>query len=363
MIRENTMADEINIPDSAREVKAWYPDRPKPDVVREIKDFIKETGTPHLWRGHTHTKPVKGAPIVYLGEFDLPEAYHKFRERWAPCPCCVPNNPKYFRAGKIGYFPEEYVIRMLGPDCFRALNPEGHDRAYDDMKAEEQRESDINFLLSRIGDVPKLIKAVEHAIPVAETVDALGVIFRKELDLILRTRMWDHVREGQLHTSAFRNVPYRRPDGSEGSRPEEYFESFGGQLSGISFLNPRAPAIAPKLKRTLAALKAVKIDGPFGDLISEWRDDVRRNAAKTVESSIASTGESFDALDDMRQFFSPMNLATFKRWNSHEGCPTRIYMSYEGSNILVGREENHRRRFPVDSNFERVLRRPDILSV
>jgi hypothetical protein len=102
--------------------------------------------------------------------------------------------------------PEEHVIRILGPDCFRALNPEGHDLAYDNMKAEEQRENDINFLLSRIGDVPKLIEAVEHAIPVAETVDALGVTLRKELDQILRTRMWDHVREGQLQTSAFRSA-------------------------------------------------------------------------------------------------------------------------------------------------------------
>jgi hypothetical protein len=51
--------------------------------------------------------------------------------------------------------------RILGPDCFRALNSEGHQQAYDDMKAEEQREADINNLLGEIGDVPKLIAAVE----------------------------------------------------------------------------------------------------------------------------------------------------------------------------------------------------------
>jgi hypothetical protein len=299
------MTDEIDIPESARAVKAWYPDRPKPEVVREIKDFIRATGTPHLWPGHTHTRPVAGARIVYLGEFDLPDACHKFRERWARCPCCVPDNPKYFRAGKIGYFPDEHVIRMLGPDCFRALNPEGHDRAYDDMRAEEQRENDINFLLSRIGDVPNLIAAVEHAIPVAQAVDELGVALRRELDVILRTQMWSHVRDGQLQTSVVRNVPYLRPDGSEGTRPVEYFGPFGGQLAGINFMNPRAPVIAPRLKRALVLLKAIKTDGPFAELISEWRDDVRRNAAKTLESSIVIVRGSFDALDDMCKFVSP----------------------------------------------------------
>jgi hypothetical protein len=355
------MTDEIDIPNSALEVKAWFPDRPKPEVVKEIKDFIKATGTPHLWRGHTHTRPRKGAPIIYLGEFDLPDACHKFRERWAPCPCCVPRNPKYFRAGKIGYFPEEKVIRMLGPDCFRRLNPEGHDRAYDDMRAEERREADINYLLSKLGDVPKLIAAVEHAIPVAQAVDTLGTTLRKEMDQVLHTKMWDHVREGQLRTSAVRNVPYRRPDGTAGTRPEEYFEPFGGQLSGINFLNPRTTMLATKLKRVLAVLRDIKIDGPFSELIKTWRDDVRHKNAKALASAIDDAAEAFDTVDDMRTFLSPLNLGNFRRWNTHEGCPIRIYMDHQGSNILIGREENNRRRFPVDTPFSTVLRRPDIL--
>jgi hypothetical protein len=51
----------VDIPYTARQAKADYPTRPSDDLVREIKQFIGKTGTPHLWRGHTHTKPPQGA--------------------------------------------------------------------------------------------------------------------------------------------------------------------------------------------------------------------------------------------------------------------------------------------------------------
>ena len=68
--------EELDIPAVAFETKANYPTRPDPMVVREINNFIAMTGTPHLWRDHTHTRPPAGAAIVYLGTFDLPKARH-----------------------------------------------------------------------------------------------------------------------------------------------------------------------------------------------------------------------------------------------------------------------------------------------
>jgi hypothetical protein len=83
--------------------------------------------------------------------------------------------------------------------------------------------------------------------------------------------------------------------------------------------------------------------------------------AKALASAIDDAAEAFDTIDALRTFLSPVNLGNFRRWNRHEGCPIRIYMDHEGSNILIGREENNRRRFSVDSAFNTVLRRPDIL--
>ena len=113
----------IDIPPESLEPKPWFQTRPGKEVVAEIVGFIKQTGKPYLWRGHTHTKPPPGSKPVYLDEFELPK---KFRapDRRSPCPCCVPAHPK-FCDGKIAWFPSEAVIRIIGPDCFKALDAEG----------------------------------------------------------------------------------------------------------------------------------------------------------------------------------------------------------------------------------------------
>jgi hypothetical protein len=84
-------------------------------------------------RYHTHSKPTKNARIVYIGRFDLPPS-HQVPDRHAPCPCCSPRAPKYSREGKIAWFPDEHVVRMIGPDCFHTLNPEGHWEAVEVFK-------------------------------------------------------------------------------------------------------------------------------------------------------------------------------------------------------------------------------------
>jgi hypothetical protein len=120
------MSLHLDIPDEFFDPKPFYRTRDAAQgVLREIKDHIKKTGEPHSWRHHTHSKPTTRARIVYIGEFDLPPS-HQAPDRHAPCPCCSPRAPKFSRKGKIAWFPDEHVIRMIGPECFATLNPEGH---------------------------------------------------------------------------------------------------------------------------------------------------------------------------------------------------------------------------------------------
>lgn len=43
----------------------------------------------------------------------------------------------FARNGKIAWFPDEHVIRMIGPKCFQTLNPEGHCEAVAQFVREE----------------------------------------------------------------------------------------------------------------------------------------------------------------------------------------------------------------------------------
>src|SRR5690348_13308558 len=119
------MSDELVIPASAFGVKAWFTERPDKALVNEIQEYIQKYGTPHLWRGHTHTLPLAGGRVTFLGKYTLPKS-HWATTRRAPCPCCTPRRPKYFRCGLIAWFMDENVIRCIGDKCYKKLDPEGY---------------------------------------------------------------------------------------------------------------------------------------------------------------------------------------------------------------------------------------------
>jgi hypothetical protein len=163
-------SERIDIPPECREVKAWFRERPGSEVVEEIKRHVAKTGWPHTWRGHTHTKPPPGSKPVYLEEFDLPEKRLRAK-RWVPCPCCAPETPKYGRDGKIAWFPTEGVIRLLGPECFKSLDKEGHEEAKRQLEIERQRKQDTDYLLSKLPLLGRVIHVSEGAVPVAKALD------------------------------------------------------------------------------------------------------------------------------------------------------------------------------------------------
>jgi len=147
--------EEFDIPQTALETKSWYRERPGSEIIPEIKEFVAAGNWPFLWSGHTHTQPPRGAVPVYIDEL--------FLKNPSPCPCCTPRTAKWKKAGKIAWFPEEGVIRIIGPDCFRALNPEGHDQAVADLRREQTKQQDVRYLLANIGVVPHTLRAIHAA--------------------------------------------------------------------------------------------------------------------------------------------------------------------------------------------------------
>ena len=60
--------NDIEIPQEALVGRPIFSERPGADIEAEILNFIRETFAPHLWRGHTHTKPSKGEPFEYIND-------------------------------------------------------------------------------------------------------------------------------------------------------------------------------------------------------------------------------------------------------------------------------------------------------
>jgi hypothetical protein len=203
------MSLQLNIPDEFFDPKPFYRTRDNAQaVLREIKDHIKKTGQPHAWRHHTHSKPVAGSRIVYIGEFDLPPSHHA-ADRHAPCPCCSPKSPKFYKNGKIAWFPDEHVIRMIGPDCFQTLNPEGHWEAVEVFNREEAERRTIAYLVANLHLNVPAREVISRAVPVLEAIDHVHTVLQKRISEVLRLDIWRHVRRGSLPAAFPRSARMR----------------------------------------------------------------------------------------------------------------------------------------------------------
>ncbi|MCW5726229.1 hypothetical protein [Parvibaculum sp.] len=346
-----TIHDPVNIPPSALETKRWFPERPGNDVVREIKEFISECGKPYLWRGHTHTKPKPGALIVYIGEFDLPSRF-KSKQYWAPCPCCSPRYPKYRESGKIGWFPEEHVIRIIGPDCFRALNEQGHDEALEKFRAEERREKDIRYLVENLPIVPDLLAVTRAIIPVAESVDEFSKSLKQRLTDVLKIDLWRELREGKLRLRIRRDEVYRRADGTVNVREVEDIQDYA-PVEGYRLLNPKAKRFAPQL-RTLEAHLVSLLNHTNADQ-SERSDDERRAIAKLLGDCSRKLRTVVEDLSDARKFGMVIAASTIRRWSEQSGSPLRLYTERTGFDFYIGRHRDEKMRIALGSNFDDAL--------
>jgi hypothetical protein len=87
---------------------------------------VAEHGESHTWSGHTHTRPEDGARVKYIARFELPEKYQR-KKQFLVCPICRPNSRNFGRRdGYIAWFPDEWLIRLIGPDCFAEIDKQGH---------------------------------------------------------------------------------------------------------------------------------------------------------------------------------------------------------------------------------------------
>lgn len=347
-----TVLDPVDLPERALELKPWFPKRPGPDIVREIKEFVAQIGKPYLWRGHTHTKPPDAAPIVYLGEFDLPKRC-KLPFYWSPCPCCSPVYPKYRDNGKIAWFPEEKVIRLIGPDCFKKLNPEGHDAALAVLRAEQQRERDIRYLLSNLPVVPQAVRAVETAMPMAEAVDDLRATLRNRLEVVLKMNLWPVLRDGVLTRRVRRTVPYRNRDGTEGTRTEELDEVYA-RIEGHRLLDPRLQRFAPRVTTIVERLRAITFEA-HEVAIEGMDDDERSKVARTLGSNIERARRTFAELEDVRRFVSTVTVATLRNWSQQDGSALTLFIERIGHDLYVGKRRDERLRIELNPAIDAAL--------
>jgi len=348
------MSDEIEIPEECRRPKAIYFDRPSSAFVKLIKQFIERTGMPYMWLGHTHTKPPKGARIVYLDEFDLPKRLLKSPHLFAPCPCCSPTHPKYARNGKIGWFPDEGVIRLIGPDCFAALDKEGHFKAIAQLRAEKQLEKDTMYLLAHLSKVPDAVRTLERALPTFQSIDNVRDALKRGIPQALKADLWQHIKTGALQVKKIKTERIKGPDGKRTKREIESTAQYA-KIDGQRMLEPGDLDLAPTIRNAIAALRSMDPGHDVKATIAAMKEEDRKKNARALVRNLNAAKTAFRTAEEVRPFLSITTVATLRNWGMQDGCPIRIHMMLDGNNLLVGRTEHEHRRFIIDRDFFAVL--------
>jgi hypothetical protein len=341
----------VDIPEWCKEPKPWFAEEPTSEIVKEIRDWVAETGASHTWRGHTHTRLPDGETrLKYVGRIELPE---KFRtKQLLVCPICRPRSANFgARPGFIAWFPDERVIRLIGPDCFAKIDREGHAEALKEFQERERRNSEIAFLVSRRDQHRLALRVLDEGRLVARAVDVFAPDLRRALDR-LNVNLWPNVRTGELQVTETLADPQRPGALMHVSRRF-------GSLDGHELLDPAMKKLEPKFAPHIASL-----DEALALSDEEWTSKVGQLDTLPLRELVKRLGSALDAalslraqVLDVRAFISIANLATLRRWGSDEteGKPIAVYALRENSALKIGSREDRTTSVPIPADLERDI--------
>jgi hypothetical protein len=328
------MVERIEIPANCFEPKPVFEKAPGRDVVEEIRAWVKQHPV-YMWHGHTHSKPdvEEAGQIRYVNDFVLPKGVE------SPCPCCTPHHAK-FGKGYIAWFPLTRNVRLMGQDCFRTLNPEGHDFAVSELDARIKREAEQDFLLANIHKIPDMLAIVRAAKPIASYLDDLREILGPKLLRMMEINLWNLVRSGSL------NVIVETADGAV---PTHY-----APVSGTGLLNPNRRLFRLALDGSDALITG-NIDLPFDPVKASDVD--RQRAAKVLARAERDIKSTLSAMANARLFVSMTNTATMRRWASQENAPAQFYIRREGRLLHIGKSEKEAQTIQLNPIIDRSVPR------
>lgn len=345
------IGDKVQVSAQAKAVKAIFPERPGEEIVEEIREFVKAGNDPHNWRGHTHTKPPVGARITYIGDLDLDP------NRASPCPCCSPSRAKFYHRGMIAYFPDEQVIRIIGPDCFATLNPEGHEAAMKHYEIEQKRRKEVDYLLNNLPVAGQLEQALEEAIEVAEAIDTVrNRISDGGFEEVLGVDLPTLIGSGTLRVTTEYEETFVDSSGKTNTRKTYQDEKFG-QIAGTVMVKKNAPRFENKVKAARDAVQQLPRPSKekLREEIEKLDDLTRVHTARLLGNSLNTSQSLWEAMDDARSFLSPNNLATINGWGRHPGSPAQIEVRREGRDIVLARRGYKGRLVRLPAAFDKVL--------
>jgi hypothetical protein len=341
-----------------------FTERPSSEFIDDFLAHVRKAGDPVTWRWHSHTAPGKGAKPVLMKTFDVPESFAKDPERWARCPLCAPQYPKY-KFGVLVWFPEsgggDGRIRAIGNECgAKYFGKAAYRMAQNVYRREQDEEAQRAYLARALPVAPDLIVALESLAKRAQAAHLLRTQLLKFLPRdFVRTLQQATIAGGVLTVQAQVRVSYIGRDGTPGERVEFQPRPLAS-VKGAAFLYSGDGS--PEQIRVKALQLLANIPPASG--LPDMNSDEVHALAKRIQLAFDCAEKMHAALEFASLFAADENLNALQRWTMHadSGAQVRMITLDGRPRVSVYRRVNSRvpgsnfRDVPDIVNFDECLR-------
>lgn len=331
-IRRAARRKAVDIPDSARQIKARFWEKPERELQLKIARFARETGKWHLHPDVTYQRISRGEEVRFLELFDLEEKLGTDEDNWCPCAACPHDFPKFKLRGVVCWLPQQGTIVVVGWDCFRGHNPEEHARAAKRYYQEVEQRKAEDYLLARVPHIPALLGLMAHDLQVVEAFSAVRAIFHQALIDHQLEGLISHVRGGMLHLlQSTQQIVH-----GTGVRRLFHHKIEHASIKGAEFLDRKGKPLVSRLEEAIITLKALEYESDWDRQVLRMLDHDKARHAEALGAALRAWHEVRSEVDKMRQFISTISGKTLQRWSETRNNPFPFFFDYTETEIRIG---------------------------
>lgn len=311
---------------------AMFHDAVPAEILEDLREHVREHGTPDTYLWHSHTKPkYDEVPEIVAVGIEVPHRLRSTVGR-APCPLCSLSAPKYFN-GVVAHFRKEGVIRCIGVECGRHFWGADFDKAKDNYERQRDEDDALNFLIENMNAFTKLREILEEVRPKIRDLDRLRFRFLDGLTRAKAKSIYKLMVGNVLEVFEEREIIAVDRNGRPSTRKVSVVVDrivFKGKEALRSY--EAAEALIQQ------ALVRLKYTGCFSDdAILQLSPSEHVRATQLLREARAQASRAFEICENTKVLLIEDNLLALGDWFRHPNCSveSRIVKERFGR-VLVG---------------------------
>lgn len=350
-----------------------FPTRPTDAVIDAFLQHVRDTGEPESFPSITTTKPPPDSRPVFLRRFSIDRKRRRDGEM-APCPICSPASPKYLHEGYLTWYPDEQVIRAIGPECGDTVfggTQYAEAKAVFDL-AERERLA-VEFLQRNLPKALSMLVALQALEDAAIEAERLHEQLRKGAPRVHAKLRQMKSAGGAISVSIVREKTKKDDARSIGPRGFGKADSDYDSTEEVFGHLPDTTALYAKFEPVVELRELLNRLTDLPQLQSTddaflWACDASESlerletAVEVLRDCAAGYVRLADRLDRFAEFFSVKLFAQLNRWGQHEEGP--FHLEAEAGNGVFRLEHaahwNDRDRIILRPDMSKLMRRGNL---